>query len=89
MSWPWPPGFLPPVTPISCCCTALSHIEQFGGILPKNLVASFHKIWWHPSALCLPSTPQLSSKLSSSKTSFTNSFFNAVVENPYNMASPL
>ena len=49
MSWPWPPGFLPSVTPISCCCTALLHIEQFGGILLNNLVASFWTMWWHPS----------------------------------------
>lgn len=54
MSWPWPPSFLPSITPISCCCTTLLHIEQFGGILLHNLVASFCTIWWHHSAFCPP-----------------------------------
>ena len=59
-SWPWPPGFLPSVTPISCCYTALLHTEQCGGILPNNLMASFLTIWWHPSKQCggiLPNNP--------------------------------
>jgi hypothetical protein len=60
-------------------------------------MASFQTIWWYPSKqfggillhFVFPSTPQLSSKLSSSKTSFPNSFLNSLVENSYYMASPL